>query len=147
MTETKLRALTWREPFATLMLCGKIETRSWQTKVRGRVLICAAQKGYTANETMNICGGHQMDRGYDQVFNNMKYVQYGGNFGHAIGIGELVDCRPMEKSDEDACFVMYREGLWCHIYKNVRAIKPIPWKGKQGWMKVPAEIESQIEYL
>ena len=29
-----IRSLVWKEPFASLMLQGKIETRTWSTKYR-----------------------------------------------------------------------------------------------------------------
>jgi len=143
MSDNKLRALTWREPFATLMLCGKIETRSWTTNVRGKVLICAAAKKNISKNIMEICGSTQIKR---MVATTMQH-QAITNPGHAIAVGELVDSRPMRKDDEDSCFVMHRNGLYCHIYKNVRPIKPFPWRGKQGWSIVPEGIESQIEYL
>jgi hypothetical protein len=45
----EIRALTWKEPYASLMLHGKIETRTWYTKYRGLVLICAGLKHYNEN--------------------------------------------------------------------------------------------------
>jgi hypothetical protein len=64
--------------------------------------------------------------------------------GKAIAIGRLTDCRPMKLEDEDKCFVQYCPDLFCHIYENVQAIKPFPWKGSQGWKEVSIEIKNQI---
>lgn len=142
LDKTPMRALTWKEPFASLMLHGKIETRTWPTKYRGEVLICAGKQPYNSDQIFNICGAEQLKR--------LPYLgePYGKRttFGHAIAVGTLVDCRPMRPEDADACFVEYWKELYCHIYENVRPIKPMPWKGSQGWGMVSTFVESQIEY-
>jgi len=154
----EIRALSWKEPFATLMLHGKIETRTWPTSYRGLVLICASKQPYTHRQVANI-SGTQLDRIYQTI---KYYDQMDSTLGHAIAVGELVDCWEMEEVDEDKCFVQWAEPwvqdgtknrksvlkrLYCHAYKNVRAIKPIPWKGTQGWKKLEQEFINQIEYL
>lgn len=66
--------------------------------------------------------------------------------GKAIAIGELVDCRPMLfHEDEEQCFVRYSPNLYCHIYKNVRSIIPIPFKGQQGWKRLDSKFMNKIE--
>jgi len=66
--------------------------------------------------------------------------------GNAIAIGRLVNCRPMNPEDEDKCFVQYHPDLYCHIYENVKAIKPFPWKGMQGWTILTSEQIRQIQF-
>jgi hypothetical protein len=44
--DQKLMALSWKQPYAELMLHGKIETRTWQTKYRGWVMVCASKQPY-----------------------------------------------------------------------------------------------------
>jgi hypothetical protein len=141
-----IRALSWKEPYASLMLHGKIETRTWGTKYRGLVLICSSKKAYTHEQVYNISGGLVTDfirkvigRNYDHWQNNIIKQ------GYAIAMGRLVDCRPMKKKDEDKCFVRYNSNLWCHIYEDVRAINPFPWKGSQGWKILTEEQISKIE--
>lgn len=56
--------------------------------------------------------------------------------GHAIAVGNLVDCRPMRPEDADACFVAYDPKLRCHIYEDVKPINLIPFKGGQRRKKV-----------
>lgn len=46
LIKSPLRALSWKEPYATLMLHGKVETRTWPTDYRGLVLNCVALKDY-----------------------------------------------------------------------------------------------------
>jgi hypothetical protein len=137
-----MRALTWYEPFASLMLRGKIETRRWPTKYRGPVLICAAKYQYKGAELLELCGTRQLYR--------MPYLgePYGmrQTLGHAIAVGNLIDCRPMTPEDEDATFVKFAPGLFCHIYQDVKAIDPLPWKGYQGWRTVPDEFKQLIKF-
>ena len=45
-----IKALSWKQPYASLMLKGKIETRSWPTNYRGLVLICASKAPYSIKE-------------------------------------------------------------------------------------------------
>jgi len=140
-----MRALSWREPFATLMLHGKIETRTWATNYRGLVLICASKKPYSPNEVLEISGkvqyshvrGTLMKEGEEQMMKTL---------GHAIAVGELVDCKPMGPDDNDKCFVRYDDLLYCHVYENVRAIEPIAFKGQLGWKKLEKEFINSIKY-
>lgn len=134
-----MKALTWKEPFATLMLHGKIETRTWNTNYRGMVLICAGKTPYSDVQLLSISGPIQLSR--IQPFIHKEKP------GFAIGVGKLIDCRPMLPTDQDKCFVKYDPLLFCHIYDNVRAIEPFPWKGTQGWSDVPQTIIRGIKYL
>lgn len=123
------------------MTAGKIETRSWPTNYRGLVLICASLTPYSNTELDAIAGPAQFVR-LKHITNSLpEFVHV---LGHAIAIGTLVNCRRMTKADEDATFVAYRDGLYCHIYENVIPITPIPWKGAQGWKSVPIGIQQQL---
>lgn len=128
--DDKIMALSWKEPFASLMLQGKIETRVWKTDYRGFVLICTSKKKYNNQEVLNISGPEQYQRVIDML--DGKEMKH----GYAIAIGKLIHCRKMIKADEDKCFVEYNPDLWCHIYEDVRPIVPFEWKGTQGWKKL-----------
>lgn len=145
--EQKLRALSWKQPYAELMLHGKIETRTWNTNYRGWVLICASKVGYNFNQVYNISGGNQTPRITDILGRNNDHWLNNYRSGMAIAIGRLIDCRPMVKEDEDKCFVEYFNDLYCHIYEDVKAIEPFEWKGSQGWREVPDEIKTQIKFI
>ena len=137
-----MKALSWKEPFASLMLHGKIETRTWPTDYRGPVLICVSKKMYTLAEELAISGQEQFSRISQLLGRDHQY-----HFGHAIAAGMLVGCRPMIPEDEDDCFVQYREELWCHLYSNIVALDPpLPWKGSQRWRDVPREFINKIRY-
>lgn len=142
----ELRALNWKQPYATLMGYDKIETRVWKTDYRGLVLICASKMQYTENQLIRIAGLEQFNRINDVLKIEGKEKMLAER-GYAIMLGELVDCRPMEITDEDPCFVDFNPQLYCHIYQNVRRIKPIPWIGSLGWKKLDPEFMNQIEFL
>lgn len=137
-----LRALSWKQPYAELMLHGKIETRTWQTKYRGWVLICASKQPYYTDQLRRISGGTQIWRMGDVLAPEPLNIE-----GKAFAIGRLVDCRPMQPDDENKCYVKYYQGLWCHVYEDVMPIEPLPWKGTQGWKEVPQDIKLTIKIL
>ena len=141
--EEKILALSWRQPYAELMLHGKIETRTWKTNYRGLVLICASKVFYDTFEKIGISGMKQFNRLVDIVGDKNSVLQH----GKAIAIGRLVDCRPMTKDDEDACFVEFREGLYCHVYEEVQKIKPFEWRGSQRWKIVSDEVKQKIKII
>lgn len=129
--EIELRVLTWRQPYATLMLppFNKIETRTWQTKYRGWVAIHAAKTVYSTSQLKEIAG-NQYERLMDTI------TDHDFHKGSIIAVGYLTDCRRMLPEDADKSFVEYRPHLWCHIYEKVIEINPIPFKGQQGWARM-----------
>lgn len=137
--DQKIKSLSWKQPFAELMLHGKIETRTWQAKYRGWVLICMSKKQYKSSVLIETCG-------YDQLQRIREVLPLGPiPGGNAIAIGRLVDCRPMKEDDEDACFVKFKKGLYCHVYENVQPIKPFKWTGTLSMPDVPDEFKELIE--
>lgn len=138
--EEEIRALSWKEPFGSLMLHDKIETRVWPTKYRGKVLICTSKMAYSINAVNSIAGTKQSKRIAYLIKSRFR-------FGMAIAIGDLIDCRRMKSEDEDKCFVQFNPELWCHVYANVKKIQPFPWKGSQGWRTLTPEIKSKIIIL
>jgi len=141
--DQKLLALSWKQPFAELMLYGKIETRTWNTNYRGWVLICCSKNPYDYLTIQQIAGNKQFKRilekiPFDILQTRKEYL------GNAIAVGYLSECRPMQLQDEDKCFVLYHSNLYCHIYNSIFPIEPFSWKGKQGWTKVAQDIKSKI---
>lgn len=137
----KMLALSWKQPFGTAMLHGKIETRTWKTNYRGWVLICTSKAAYNHEVVKNICG--------ESLFIQMCFAMKANSGtldldGYAIAVGRLVDCRRMKLEDEAKAFVRFREDLYCHIYEDVHPIKPFPWKGAQGWKKVDSNLVEVI---
>lgn len=158
--DQKLLALSWKQPFADLMLHGKIETRSWNTNYRGWVLICASKKEYSYKEEMEISGEENM---YDigKLLIGKEYKT-----GMAIAIGRLTNCvlwvnflkhsisyeagllaNNVTLTSEIKTFVKYNPNLYLHFYEDVRAIEPFEWKGTQGWKEVSYEIKEKIKFI
>lgn len=144
--DKRIRALSWKEPFASLMLHGKIETRTWATGYRGWVLICASKAPYGGQVLKSICGERQMGRAKEALHSSLRH-QNDYPYGKAIAIGYLANCRMMAPSDADMCFVNYRDDLYCHIYKDVQAIEPFDWKGSQGWRTLGDEDKKKIKLV
>ena len=144
-TET-IQALSWKEPYGSLMLHGKIETRTWPTKYRGLVLICASKAPYPSNTVKSISGIHQFGRIIETLHGDTMNTKYPRS-GVAFAIGYLMDCRPMQKSDENHCYVEYYPDLFCHIYRDVKPIEEFAWKGSQGWRKLTEEEIKKIKIL
>lgn len=137
------RALTWKEPFATLMLFDKIETRTWDTSYRGKVLLCAGLGEYTEAELLLMCG--------PALTSQISFMHcdpaYGINKGHAFAIGDLVNTRPMKPQDEARCFVRYDPTLMCHEYSNVQRIQPFAFTGKLSWTILSKDDLNKIQLL
>lgn len=144
-TET-IRALSWKQPYAGLMLHGKVETRTWDTKYRGLVLICASKARYSVEEVNKISGStiplKFKFRHYSLIPANSLVIT-----GHAIAIGRLINSREMVQEDENRTGVVYRQKLFCHVYQDVTPIEPFPWKGTQGWKTLDKETIKKIKLL
>ena len=139
--KTPLRAISIKNPFATLMLGGKIETRKWATDYRGEVLLCNTASPFSDRAATKIMGEVQSRRA--GLILEGALVRP----GMAFAVARLVDCRPMTLADEDDCFVKYEPGLYCHIYKNLRRIRELPFKGAQGWKTLDIEFWDQLHFI
>lgn len=139
----EVRALSWKQPYGLLMLkpYNKIETRTWRTGYRGKVLMCASQVPYSPESILNISGDRQFTRAMELIAD--KDLQ----LGKAFAIGELIDCRRMTPADEDKTFVAYHPELWCHVYTAVHPIEPFDWKGGLGLRKLSPEDIAKIKFI
>lgn len=115
-----MRALSVRQPFATLIVGGfkTLEVRSWATTHRGELLICATAKP------------------------NNWFLKDGGDLalmpaGGMLGIVRVVDCRPMRPDDCDASLSDYSPGAYVWVLEPVCEVEPDPVIGKLGLFHVP----------
>lgn len=103
-----MKALSIKEPYATMIKEGKkiIETRTWKTNHRGKILLCASKSPKSEIS------------------------------GKAFAVAELLDCLPMVKDDERfACCEIYpRANSW--FLANIKKIKPFPVNGQLGLFEV-----------
>lgn len=123
-----MKALSIHNPYANLILLGykPLEIRSKKTNYRGDILICATKHKVSLWEVFNTSYVMQLS-----VTNDLYRAS-----GYAIGIATLADCRPMTRLDEKLAFCEYKEGLFAYELTNVRAIKPFPVCGNQGFFNV-----------
>jgi len=99
-----MKCLSVKQPWANLIASGQktIETRTWATDYRGPLLIVSSKT--PAIEPA----------------------------GAAVALVELVDCRPMRKSDEPAaCCDIYPNAVaW--VLSEIRRVRPVPTRGSLG---------------
>jgi len=129
-----VRLLTLNEPYATAMLHNKQETRNRNTNVRGLVCIHSAQKAYPYKKILEISGHAEYDRlarlKFDKTFGNIIAI---GRLVGSLNMGDLQDRGVSMCEIEHDCYVKFNRDLWIWVFQDVVAIKPIPFKGKQGW--------------
>jgi len=97
-----MKALCLKQPWANRIASGEktIETRTWSTRYRGELLIVASKKP------------------------NIPPA------GCAVAIAELLDCRPMQKADEQAACCETFLGAVAWVLANVRKVQNFPVRGK-----------------
>ncbi|MEK6675589.1 MAG: ASCH domain-containing protein [Planctomycetota bacterium] len=100
-----MKALSLHQPWASLIATGKktIETRRYQTKYRGPVLICSTKAPKFA---AHLCG-------------------------YALAVAEIVECRPMTFADQEASCCKVYPWAWAWILKCVQPIKPFQILGRR----------------
>lgn len=103
-----MKALSIKQPWANLIAAGKktIETRLWETDYRGPLLIVSSKMPPIAPA------------------------------GCALAVAELIDCRPMTKSDEIPAQCSIYPNAFAWVLSNVRPIDPFPVKGRLGLYEV-----------
>ncbi len=133
-----VKAISLWEPWATLMAFGAktIETRSWMTRHRGALLICAGLKGDESTKTIPefaaALGG--------------DWADWQLNFGCAVALVDLDGCigtrtaahhRPLAQAIEaERPFGDYSPQRFCWVTKTLRRLKPFPVTGRQGLFSV-----------
>ena len=134
----KIRCISLWQPWASLMACGAkhLETRSWNTKVRGEVHIHASQtkKGIeelrhaplATIESMEKALGLPMGRWATEL-----------PYGAIIARGILYDTAPaaegLELFPDQEPFGDFGPNRFVHAYETLTPIEPIPRRGSQGF--------------
>lgn len=143
--DDNFRTLSWNQPYASLMLHEKIETRRKPTNVRGKVLICACKKHYSFEQVQLLSCDNQISD-ILTIFNSFSFsaLQNSLPLGMAIAVGDLITCRPHTLQDMPKSFVNHDARLFSWVFNNVQAIEPFEVKGKQGWGFVTEDILNKI---
>lgn len=165
-----IRTIGLYQPYASLMLHGKIESR-WVLKGKrppfplGKYLIYSTIKFYPMEQFADIAGPF-CSAGWKAIEGDQtEHLR-----GKAIAVGDLVEVRPFMPGDCDKAFVELgqmvvqcedhvemsgynKKGhyvtwqLWALIFKNVSRINPLKFKGKQGVGFLKEPYLSKIKYL
>jgi hypothetical protein len=117
-----MKALSLKQPWANLIRSRSktIETRTWSTRYRGPVLICASR---TVDQGMAAM--------YERGTGCEPY-----ELGHAICVATILECRPMTPADEERALCLCTPGRFAWILANVVRIKPFPVKGRLSLFEV-----------
>ncbi len=105
-----MKALSIKEPHASFIRNGykTIETRTWKTNHRGKILLCASK---TPKSKIS---------------------------GHAFATADIVDCRKMTTADEPMglahCEIYPNAYSW--VLENITELMPFPIKGQLGLFEV-----------
>jgi hypothetical protein len=113
-----MKAISLKQPWASMIRyrIKLIETRTWPTSYRGDILIVSCKK-----------------------------PKLGGlPTGKALCIAEIVNCRPMLKSDELLACCEYNKKAYSWILDNIRPIEPFDVKGALGIYEVDT---SNIKFI
>ena len=108
-----MKVISIKEPWATLILEGKktIETRTWKTNHRGKILLHASQ-----NPKSRISG-------------------------HIFAMANLVNCKKMIKEDEPAACCEIYPKAYSWFLEDIKLLKLIKIKGNLGlWEFDPKKV-------
>ena len=127
-----MKAISLWQPFASAIPHGlkRIETRHWSTNYRGDLAIHAAKKSNSALRADARNGGLNFD---DLPL------------GCVVAVVTLTDVLPTELlrglvMPSEIHFGDYSSNRFGWILQNIRAIKPFPYKGGQGFFNIPEEL-------
>ncbi len=122
-----MKALSVKQPWAEFIASGRktVETRTWRTKYRGPLLICASRNRH--EEAFKWFENGTWITGIDMTISFP--------LGVAVAIVELIDVRQMVNADCKAAMCELNKYAW--VLKNVRRVDPFPVKGELGLFEVP----------
>jgi hypothetical protein len=147
----KMKAISLWQPWASLIATGAktIETRSWETKYRGPLVICAAKGGLSKGELIHqLCLRH-IDCGLAPLVGEALGTYTGGAvkiehlpFGKAVAVVNLIACKKTgdmtwSEINSQINFGNFTLGRYAWMLDHIRRItKPFPVVGRQGFFEV-----------
>ena len=127
-----MKAISLWQPFASAIALGlkRFETRHWETKYRGEIVIHAAKKWTPELRVIAERGGlgsFELPRGQVVAIVNICAIF------RTEGIRHVID--PIETLYGD-----YSDNRFAWSLCDIRSIKPFPFKGGQGMFNIPDEL-------
>ena len=124
-----MKAISLKQPWATWIQVGDktIETRTWPTKHRGPLLICASKR--------------------PKVCETLRDGRREYPAGCAVCVVTVLDCRPMTPEDEDAALCDCEPGRWAWLLDRIVPITAFPVRGQLGLFEVelPTAVKKALE--
>lgn len=139
------------EPWASFVARGfkQWETRSWKTEYRGPLAIHAAQ---TTEELWSyrfklldagVISSHDDPDDFPKEDKDWP-------LGCIVAVCRLADCIPTEKvrpTQMERALGNYSPKRYAWILEDIKAVKPVAFRGAQGIRDLPAEVEARLEVL
>jgi len=125
-----MKALSVRQPWASLIVAGKktLEVRSRRTNHRGPLVICSSKTDAHSKAAL-------------AASELLPLAPYPG--GVALGIVDLVDCRPARDGDH-AGALCDLHGAFVWVLDNPRQCHNVPVLGKLGVFELPEEVARRL---
>lgn len=140
-----IRCISLWQPWASLMACAvkRFETRSWPTKIRGEIYIHAA--GTLKGIQMVGAGPTWITNSMEEALGPFESWRETLPLGAIVARGELVRCVPaadaLREDPGQEPFGDFTPGRFVHVYQGLRAIAPVPTRGRQGFWSCPVDDE------
>lgn len=134
-----MKAISLKQPYGSLVMKGdkSLETRTWPTKHRGDLLICASLQPHTGMVWVPWSGWMWCKSAL------LRFPEL-AIYGRALCVVNVVDCRPMVKEDErEACCELY-PGAYAWVLKDLRPVEQVLIKGNRMLFNVE---DSLIKFL
>jgi hypothetical protein len=143
-----MKILSLWEPWATWMALRykKWETRSWTTSYRGLLAIHAAKN------TSAIKDGTPEEHAEEilEIAGLKVEIPREWPLGKIVAVVDLHDCVSTEIAKPDkmeSILGNYMPERYAWQTRNLRLVKPFPFRGMQGLKPLPPEIEKALEYI
>lgn len=155
--------LSLLQPWATLWVTGakRVETRSWGTSYRGRVVVHASKA--FKQEEMRLC----REEPFNSALSDLGVKKFRDiPTGAVLGWVNVIECLPMAErttargvafelggehrhellTEDEQAFGNYQPGRFAWITGQTRAVlaKPIPLKGALGLRHCPADVAERL---
>jgi activating signal cointegrator 1 len=145
-----VKAISLWQPWATFVALGlkKFETRSWSTPYRGPLLIHAAKRPMTGIEKELV---HYLKDEYGDLCACLNDAEF--PLGALVASCQVFHCLesgkdfdPLEVDPLEYDLGNYEQGRFAWKLLNIKAIKPIPFKGSQGFFYVPDNLLEAVSH-
>ena len=134
-------ALSVTQPWASAMALGlkRIETRSWSSGLRGPIAIHASKGFPLAAREFALC----------EAYPYIKHEPEWFSRGAIVAVGILTDVVATESlrphlTQQEEFFGDYGPGRFGWVFREIRAIAPVPATGRLGIWTMPDAVRAAV---